>query len=49
VKQRENRLLRRALESHKRPFEKRLQLIRIEDEWQLWQGSGEKKTPQTLF
>lgn len=49
IKQRENRLLRRALESHKRPFEKRLQLVRIQEQWQLWQGRGDKKTPQTLF
>jgi hypothetical protein len=49
VRQRENRLLRRALESHERPFEKRLQLILVQGKWQLWQGSGEKKTPQTLF
>lgn len=49
LRQRENRLLRRASESHEKPFEKRLQLILIQDSWELWQGSGEKKTPQTLF
>jgi len=49
LRQRENRLLRRAVESHEKPFEKELQLILIQDNWQLWQGSGEKKTPQTLF
>lgn len=49
VKQRENRLLRRALESHKRPFEKRLQLMLIQGKWHLWEGNGDKKTSQTLF
>ena len=49
IKQRENRLLRRALESHTRPFEKRLQLILISDEWQLWQGREGQKSPQSLF
>jgi hypothetical protein len=49
LKQRENRLLRRALESHKRPFEKRLQLVMVSGEWRLWQGKGDKKTPQSLF
>lgn len=49
IKQRENRLLRRALESHKRPFEKRLQLVFINNQWQLWEGRGDKKSPQSLF
>lgn len=46
---RENRLLRRAKESVEKPFEKRLQLIQIQGEWQLWQGRGQLKTKPTLF
>ena len=49
TRQRENRLLRRALESKERPFEKRLQLMLVQGKWILWQGRGDKKSPQTLF
>ena len=45
LKERQNRLLKRAFESHKRPFEKRIHLIYREKKWQLWDEKGE----QTLF
>jgi len=49
LRSRENRLLRRAKESFEKPFEKRLQMIQINGEWHLWQGSGKKKVKQSLF
>lgn len=49
LRNRENRLLRRARESAEKPFEKRLQLILISGEWKLWEGSGKTKVKQRLF
>ncbi len=43
LKERQNRLLKRAYESQKRPFEKRIHLIYREKKWQLWDEKGEQK------
>lgn len=45
LRERKHRQLRRAIESKKRPFEKRLYLLYRSGQWQVWKEKGE----QSLF
>jgi hypothetical protein len=45
LKEREHRVIKRAIESKKRPFEKRLYLIYRDNKWMLWDEKGK----QSLF